>query len=413
MIENPMNDLRCQHPDSFVLAGKWEKTALTWKLVDALPTFSATRQREAVRDALAEWGRVTPLTFAERMVAGRSDIDVSFYPDQHGDHDFSGSTIAHAYIPDPTFEHFLEGDMHFRINMPFGYWTGQQAVGGYIDFQSVALHEGGHALGMGHSNVMGSVMYPYYSGIKHRLHADDVAGIQAIYGAATPPPGPAPKYPPDMLWPTPDHKFVSSGFYGSRSWGQHAAIDIAAPVGSTCLSAVTGVVKSRFFDTEGGNILEIEGENGWLTRYVHLDRFFVQAGEVVVIGQEVALTGNTGSATAGPHLHFAVWHKEKDAALLVQADPYAYRNSGYWAVDPLRILKEEIMSISIVVLKVKKGEQGAGLKSILHPGTGRTYEYNKDDVAALAEVANSSKGEVKLVQVPVTRKTFDELKPGQ
>ncbi|MEX1023977.1 MAG: matrixin family metalloprotease [Planctomycetota bacterium] len=53
-----------------------------------------------------------------------------------------------------------------------------------IDIQTVAAHEFGHALGLGHSAVSNATMYPAYFGTAGRsLHADDIAGVQAIYGA--------------------------------------------------------------------------------------------------------------------------------------------------------------------------------------------------------------------------------------
>lgn len=58
-----------------------------------------------------------------------------------------------------------------------------------LDLQGVATHEIGHALGLGHSNTGGATMYPSISGTgtnQRSLSADDIAGIQAIYGAASP-----------------------------------------------------------------------------------------------------------------------------------------------------------------------------------------------------------------------------------
>jgi hypothetical protein len=53
-----------------------------------------------------------------------------------------------------------------------------------IDFFTVMLHELGHSLGLGHSSVLGAVMNPNYQGARRSLHADDLQGIQAIYGPA-------------------------------------------------------------------------------------------------------------------------------------------------------------------------------------------------------------------------------------
>jgi hypothetical protein len=58
-----------------------------------------------------------------------------------------------------------------------------------FDIQGIVTHEYGHILGLGHSNVGGSTMYPAISGngvAARSIEADDIAGIKAIYGAAGP-----------------------------------------------------------------------------------------------------------------------------------------------------------------------------------------------------------------------------------
>ena len=47
---------------------------------------------------------------------------------------------------------------------------------------SVAIHEIGHNLGLDHSNVGGSIMYPFITDGVTSLHDDDINGVQTLYG---------------------------------------------------------------------------------------------------------------------------------------------------------------------------------------------------------------------------------------
>lgn len=83
-----------------------------------------------------------------------------------------GGVLAHAYYPQDGRAHFDE-DETFTHNTSSG-----------TNLLWVAVHEFGHSLGLRHSNVRGAVMYPYYTGYvpDMKLHSDDVAGIQSLYG---------------------------------------------------------------------------------------------------------------------------------------------------------------------------------------------------------------------------------------
>jgi hypothetical protein len=73
----------------------------------------------------------------------------------------------------------IAGDAHFDDDETFSTGTRKG-----VNLDWVALHEFGHSLGLDHSTVGGSVMYPWYQGFKKniQLTPDDLMGIQALYG---------------------------------------------------------------------------------------------------------------------------------------------------------------------------------------------------------------------------------------
>ena len=94
-----------------------------------------------------------------------------------------------------------------------------------------------------------------------------------------------------------------SSCYGRR-WGTfHGGVDIAAPIGTPVYSAHSGVVQRAGTATGFGYAVYIRGDDGYVTVYGHVNRYFVRAGERVRAGEEIAEVGNRGQST-GPHLHF-------------------------------------------------------------------------------------------------------------
>ncbi|XP_047321505.1 50 kDa hatching enzyme-like [Impatiens glandulifera] len=125
--------------------------------------------------ALATWDMVSPLTFVDRSNDfSNADLKFRFFQREHGDgHPFDGpgKVLAHAFYP-PNGEIHFDADENLVVGeVPDG-----------IDISSLALHELGHAIGLVHSNVESSIMWPYMSpGIVKGLHPDDVLAMRALY----------------------------------------------------------------------------------------------------------------------------------------------------------------------------------------------------------------------------------------
>jgi hypothetical protein len=142
--------------------------------------------KSEIERALREWQKYANITLS---AGGTADavrtIAIQFARGAHGDaypFDGPGGILAHTFYPAPPNAEPVAGDMHLDADEA---WH----VGSATDLFSVALHEAGHALGLGHSSSPGAVMYPYYR-FSSGLTDDDIAGIRDLYGAAgsqTPP----------------------------------------------------------------------------------------------------------------------------------------------------------------------------------------------------------------------------------
>jgi murein DD-endopeptidase MepM/ murein hydrolase activator NlpD len=96
-----------------------------------------------------------------------------------------------------------------------------------------------------------------------------------------------------------------SSCFGWRWGALHAGVDLAAAIGTPIYAATSGTVRRAGPATGFGLALYIEGDDGAVTVYGHVNRYFVYAGERVSAGEQIAEVGNRGQST-GPHLHFEV-----------------------------------------------------------------------------------------------------------
>lgn len=95
----------------------------------------------------------------------------------------------------------------------------------------------------------------------------------------------------------------SDPFHGNAR--MHAGVDIPGPSGTPIYATADGQVGRAQRAGAYGNLVELEHGKGIQTRYGHLSKILVTAGDRVRRGQLIALMGSTGRST-GSHLHYEV-----------------------------------------------------------------------------------------------------------
>jgi len=99
---------------------------------------------------------------------------------------------------------------------------------------------------------------------------------------------------------------IVSGFDLQKN---HFGIDVAAPKNTAIKAAADGVVISSGYTVETGYSIAIQHPNNVITMYKHNSVLLKPTGESVKAGEAIALIGNSGENTSGPHLHFELWYK--------------------------------------------------------------------------------------------------------
>lgn len=88
----------------------------------------------------------------------------------------------------------------------------------------------------------------------------------------------------------------------------HLAVDVVGKSHARISSVLGGTVIFAGWTMETGNSIYIQHENNIVSAYKHNAELLKGAGEKVKAGEVIAIMGNTGEMTTGPHLHFELWH---------------------------------------------------------------------------------------------------------
>ena len=88
---------------------------------------------------------------------------------------------------------------------------------------------------------------------------------------------------------------------------KHFGIDIVSRRGSIISSVSDGVVVTSDWTKETGFVIAVQHSGGFLSFYKHNSVLLAQVGDYVKKGDPIAVIGNSGELTTGPHLHFELW----------------------------------------------------------------------------------------------------------
>lgn len=88
----------------------------------------------------------------------------------------------------------------------------------------------------------------------------------------------------------------------------HKGLDFTADIGTPVYATGDGTVHSAYFSGSFGNVIFINHDYGYETRYAHLSAFNVERGQRIKRGDIIGYVGNTG-LSRGPHLHYEVLYK--------------------------------------------------------------------------------------------------------
>jgi len=162
-------------------ASKWNKNNLTYYIYNSSNHLTSSERETAIQNAFQTWSNNSTLSFTQLSSPDNADIKIKWVSGDHGDgYPFDGTggspnVFAHAFYPAPAGGVYA-GQLHFDDAED---WS---VNGSGIDLETVALHEIGHLLGIAHSEVYGSIMYPTYNTIRRSLSVDDCQAIWDLYG---------------------------------------------------------------------------------------------------------------------------------------------------------------------------------------------------------------------------------------
>ena len=101
---------------------------------------------------------------------------------------------------------------------------------------------------------------------------------------------------------------ITNNFNPSK---EHFGVDVVAPKNEAIKAALDGTVIFSEWTVETGYVIHIQHLNNLVSIYKHNSVLLKKTGDVVKDGEAIAIIGNSGELTSGPHLHFELWKDGK------------------------------------------------------------------------------------------------------
>ncbi len=107
---------------------------------------------------------------------------------------------------------------------------------------------------------------------------------------------------------TPLQGMVSNSYSGQSG---HYGIDVVGVLNERISAVLDGTVIFAEWTLNTGYVIQIQHGNNLVSIYKHNQELLKKPGDFVGAGEAIAILGNSGELTSGPHLHFELWHNGK------------------------------------------------------------------------------------------------------
>ncbi|MCJ7554741.1 MAG: M23 family metallopeptidase [Ignavibacteriaceae bacterium] len=108
----------------------------------------------------------------------------------------------------------------------------------------------------------------------------------------------------DLYFIQPIKGFISRDYKPDQG---HKGLDFVAKENTPVYASAGGYIVFANFTPQHGFIIIINHAHGYVSKYKHCSLLVKKEGETVKQGELIALSGNSGTDTSGPHLHFEIW----------------------------------------------------------------------------------------------------------